>query len=226
MKRPVLALLLALGLQKVALAQSDFQSLSQEMYQEVIVQIVGLLGNEDLLKEMEIVPSQVAEIRERIAAAKKTMADISAEAIKREKETGDNAAFNKTMTSAWQDYTRAWETILADVLLPHQRQQLNRLMLWSIIKKGTGFDTIRKGTPFQSNLQRGIVRELIKIDESQSKSIDEHSEQLQDEFARELAALHDKYEEKLQEKLQEKLRPEQREKLKELLGETPAFIFR
>lgn len=232
MRASILLLLVGAALPHRANGQSEYEALSETANRQVLVSRTRLLRNKFVTKELEILPAQIEALEDGIAEAEQAYKTILAEAKKHRERTGDAQGYSEKCEAAFDDYSREWERVLAEVLLPHQHEQLNRTVLWSMIAKLHGknkeipyvnhVNRHEQRTPlFRSVLEHSVVQEMAGVDVSQARQLNEQAHRLEAEYVKELAALQDKYEAKLR----ESLRPEQREKLERLLGETPAFYF-
>lgn len=169
--------------------------------------INSLLNDNQIRTELELVDSQLEQIRE---IEKEMREEISSQmrGVPFSNGSVDREAIQSMQTSM-QAIQTATEKRINDVLLPHQVQRLEQLRRHLRMRNRGDAETLTDGE----------LAEALDLSDAQVERIKERAKEIEKELAEEIRKL--KVEAK--EELFEELTPEQREKLKELLGDT--FIY-
>lgn len=160
--------------------------------------LFGLLNNESVQKEIEIVPSQMDDIRELNQEMRSSMGDMF-RGMRDASEEERQEMFDK-LRSAREDM----EKDLSKILMPAQMQRLKQIQ---VQQQASG----RGGL----SITNGRIAEELGLSEDQIADLRDKAEELQTEMREKLAQLR----KDADDELLKLLTPEQQKKWKEMVGE-------
>ena len=196
----------------------SFSEFTLDEYQD---ELTSILRNPVVCKELEISDSQMEKINKAIGESHEIYQRNFEKLRKTVSGPGDPVGFSQNVKKLIQEDTERITGILNRELLPNQVKAIDRLVLWSLIRvhqpsaSGEGFE-------FRSRFQDESIREILKISTQQSARIEARANALQDDFHKELANLHDKYDQLMS----QELRQDQRQLGRRILGKTPPLLFK
>jgi len=160
--------------------------------------LFGLLNNESVQKELEIVPSQLDDIRELGEEMRESMRDMF-QGMRNASEEERREMFDK-LRSAREDM----EADLSKVLMPAQLERLKQIQ---VQQQSSG----RGGVSFANPR----IAETLGLSEDQIADLREKAEELQTEMRAKVEELR----KQADEELLQMLTPEQQKKWKEMVGD-------
>lgn len=162
---------------------------------------IGMLGNSEVMDEIELVPDQRAEL-ERL---NKEFGERISEQIKGMKDGSLSGEKARDIGEVFRKLNEEKQAAVRNVLLPHQMERLQQISLQGRMKAGgaSGLLADKK------------LAEELGITEEQQKKLREKAEELSRQLREKIEALR----EQTREELLGELTAEQREKLKKMLGE-------
>ena len=161
---------------------------------------LGLLSNEAIRDDLEMVDSQYEKLQE-----------LSSEIQKRAAEQirGLDFSDRDNLVSQIQKIREEAVSDLNSVLLPHQLDRLKQIRMQALLQRRSLVDVLTSNP----------VKADLEITDQQSDELREYEKIVQEDLAKEIAKL----QEKARDRLLDKLDPEQKKQAKEMIGE--AFDF-
>jgi Spy/CpxP family protein refolding chaperone len=168
--------------------------------------MTGLLMNEDVQKEIELVDDQVdelqqlgEELRDEMRSEMGSMFQEMRDATDEERE-----AMREEIGEKMAEFQKKAEGRVKDVLLPHQFDRLKQINTQQQLNAGGG-----------QGLMRGPLAEELGITDAQREELAEKAREVQEEMQKKIAELRAE----AQDDLLSVLKPEQRKKLESMMGE-------